>query len=517
MNTAILSKLSEARLVALMTASELAARLSRSKRQGCVAGSPARAERRVYSPIPAVLALMPALTGCAIGPSHRAPQYDLAPTFREAAGTVSGSAATAPPGAFWAALGDATLQHLVEQAVSANPDIRIAEARVRGARAARLNATLDLVPTVTAVGGYTRQRLPNVFVPGATGTLPDQSIWDAGLELSWELDLYGRLRRSVQSQGALVASAEEDLRDVQVLLAAELANAYYAMRGAENRLATAQQNAENQRRTVALTEERLAAGRGNAFDTERARALWNSTLAVIPPLEAAIAAAQYRIGVLLGRPPASVVGELTSTAAAPVLPDTLFVPSPDSVVRQRPDVRSAERQLAARTALIGVATADYLPRVQVGGSAGLTSATAGTLGDQGTRRYAVGPVISWPFLNLGRVKAGVDAARAGELEARARYDLAVLRALEEVEISLVTYRKAQERLARLEDAAAASERAAELARLRFREGASDFLQVLDAERTLLEVQDRLAVGRTDANTSLIGVYRALGGNWPTGE
>jgi NodT family efflux transporter outer membrane factor (OMF) lipoprotein len=407
---------------------------------------------------------------------------------------------------------------LVAQAVSANPDIRIAEARVRGARAARLNATLDLVPTVTAVGGYTRQRLPSVVVPGATGTLPDQSIWDAGLELSWELDLYGRLRRSVQGQSALVASAEEDLRDVQVLLAAELANAYYELRGAENRLATAEQNAENQRRTLALTEERLAAGRGNAFDTERARAQLNSTLADIPPLEAAIAATQYRIGVLLGRPPASVVAELEGGAAVPpALPDTLFVPSPDSVVMQRPDVRSAERRLAAQTALVGVATADYLPRVTVGGTAGLTSATAGTLGDDGTRRYAVGPVISWPLLNLGRVKAGVDAARAGESEARARYELAVLRALEEVETALVTYRKAQERLARLEDAAAASERAAELARLRFQEGATGFLEVLDAERTLLEVQDRRAVGRTDAHTSLIGVYRALGGNWPAAE
>jgi NodT family efflux transporter outer membrane factor (OMF) lipoprotein len=454
------------------------------------------------------------LPACAIGPSHRAPQLDLAPSFREA--VVTETAPSAPPGAFWAALGDATLERLVARAVTANPDIRIAEARVRGARAARLNATLDLVPTVTAVGGYTRQRLPSVVVPGATGSLPDQSIWDAGVELSWELDLFGRLRRSVQSQGALVASAEEDLRDVQVLLAAELAAAYYELRGAENRLATARQNAENQRRTLALTEERLQAGRGNALDTERARAQLHSTLAVIPSLEAGIAAAQYRIGVLLGRPPASVVGELSATATPPDLPDTLAVPSPDSVIQQRPDVRSAERQLAARTALVGVATADYLPRVTVGGAAGLTAGSAGGLGDDGSRRYAVGPVVSWPLFNLGRVKAGVDAARAGEAEARARYEQVVLRALEEVETSLVSFRKSQERLARLEEAAAASERAAELARLRFQEGASDFLQVLDAERTLLEAQDRRELGRTEARTSLIGVYRALGGNWPAG-
>jgi NodT family efflux transporter outer membrane factor (OMF) lipoprotein len=454
------------------------------------------------------------LTGCAIGPSHRAPQFPLEPAFREASGPVSTEPA-APPGAFWSALGDATLERLVGQAIAANPDIRMAEARIRGARAARFAATLDLLPTVTAVGGYTRQRLPAVVVPGATGSLPDQSIWDAGLQLSWELDLFGRLRRGVQAQGALVASSEEDLRDIQVLLAAELASAYYELRGAEHRLATAQQNAENQRRTLTLTEERLAAGRGNALDTERARAQLSSTLAAIPSLEAAIAATQYRIGVLMGRPPASVVGELSTTAAAPTLPDSLAVPSPDSVILRRPDVRSAERLLAAQTALVGVATGDYLPRVLVGGSAGFTSATAGSLGDDGTRRYAVGPVISWPLLNLGRVKAGVDAAKAGQSEALARYEQVVLRALEEVETSLVTYRKAQERLDRLEEAAAASERAAELARLRFQEGASDFLAVLDAERTLLEAQDRRAVGRIEAHTSLVGVYRALGGNWPS--
>ncbi|HET7040181.1 MAG TPA: TolC family protein [Gemmatimonadales bacterium] len=462
-----------------------------------------------------MLVMLPSLAGCAIGPAHRTPQLDLAPSFREAAGTVNEPAA--PPGAFWAALGDATLERLVAQAASANPDVRIAEARVRGARAARLDATLDLLPTVTAVGGYTRQRLPSVYFPGTTGTLPAQSIWDVGVELQWEIDLYGRLRRGLQSQGALVASAEEDLRDVQVLLAAELARAYFELRGAEERLTTARQNADNQQRTLALTEERLNAGRGSAFDSERARAQLNLTLAVIPPLEAAVAAAGYRIAVLLGRTPESVVPELGQVVAGPVLPDSLSVPSPDSVVRQRPDVRSAERQLAARTARVGVATADYLPRLSVGGTAGLSSSTAGSLGDDGTRRYAVGPVISWPALNLGRVKAGVDAARAVESEARARYELTVLRALEEVETALVNYRKAQERLARLEDAAAASERAAELARTRFREGVSDFLQVLDAERTLLEAQDRRAQGRTDAHTSLVGVYRALGGNWPTGE
>lgn len=454
----------------------------------------------------------PVLSACAIGPAHHAPTLDLAPRFREAADRTG--AQTAAPDVFWNTLGDTTLRRLIGQALGSNRGIHAAEARVRVARSARLDATLDLAPTLTASGGYARQRLAGATFPGVTGALPDQNVWDAGVQLTWELDLYGRLRRSVQGQGALVASAREDLRDVQVLLTAELATAYFDLRGAQERLATARGNAENQRRTLALTLERLAAGRGTAFDTERARALLSSTLAVVPAIQATIAAAQYRIGVLVGLPPASVAQELTSAAPAPTLPAGVEVVSPDSLVRQRPDVRSAERQLAARTAFVGAAQADYLPRVTVGGSAGYSAGSAEALGNRGTSRYAVGPVVSWPALNLGRVRAGVDAARAAEAEARANYEQAMLRALADVETALATYRNAQERVQHLEEAAEASERAADLARVRFREGATDFLQVLDAERTLLEAQDRRAQGRTDSVTALIGVYRALGGTWP---
>lgn len=464
--------------------------------------------------------LILALSGCAVGPAHRPPTLDLAPAFREAPPLPpppdTGVMPVVPPVAFWETLGDTALERLIGAALEANRDLRVAHARVRGARAARLDAALDLAPTLTASGGYTRQRLASATFPGAVGTLPDQDLWDAGLHLAWELDLFGRVRRSVQGQGALVASAREDLRDLQVLLVAELSGAYFELRGAQDRLAVAERNAENQRRTLELTLQRLEAGRGDALDSERARAQLGSTLAIVPALEATIAATQYRIGVLVGRPPAAVAADLAGPAPAlpPALPAALEVASPDSLVRRRPDVRSAERQLAARTAFVGAALADYLPRLTVGGSAGYTGTTFESLGGTSTRRYAIGPVVSWPLLNLGRVKAGVDAARAGEAEARARYEQALLRALQEVETTLVTYRKARERLQLLEEAAAASERAAQLARLRFEEGASDFLQVLDAERTLLEAQDRLAVGRTAATTGLVAVYRALGGSGP---
>jgi NodT family efflux transporter outer membrane factor (OMF) lipoprotein len=403
----------------------------------------------------------------------------------------------------------------MKEVVSANLDVRAAEARVRGARSARTEVAFDLAPTVTVGGGYTRQRLAGASFPIGSGTFPDQDIWDGGFDASWELDLFGRVRRNVQAQGAFVAVTREDLRDVQVSLTAELARAYFELRGSQEQLLVAQRNAENQRRTLLVTRQRLEAGRGTAFDTERALAQLSFTQASIPVLESRVRQAQYQIEVLVGRPPGSMAAELNESAPMPALPAMVAVASPDSVVRRRPDVSAAERQLAVERALVGAAKADYLPRISVGGSAGYTASSFRGLGDNGTFRYAVGPVISWPALNLGRVKARVDVTRAREAEAQAQYSQTVLRALQEVESSLVRYRTARTRVARIQDAASASERAAELARLRFSGGVADFLQVLDAERTQLEAQNQLAQSRTEAATAYAALYKALGGTWPS--
>jgi outer membrane protein, multidrug efflux system len=304
------------------------------------------------------------------------------------------------------------------------------------------------------------------------------------------------------------------VRDVQVILAATVARLYYDLRAAQERLSVASRNAENQQRTLEVTLERLDAGRGTGLDTERAQTQLSATLAVIPALEAEIAATQHRIAVLLGRPPASLAQELGGEAPVPTLPPVEVVAPGEAVARQRPDVRSAERQLAAHSAFVGAAKAAYLPRLSINGVAGYTANAFESLGNSGTPRYAAGPAISWPLFDLGRVKSGVDAARAGEAEAAARYRRVVLDALEEVETAIITYDKARERLQHLEAAAGSSERATELARLRFEEGATGFLEVLDAERTQLETQDRLALGRRDATLGLVAVYRALGGDWP---
>jgi len=361
------------------------------------------------------------------------------------------------------------------------------------------------------VGSATRQRASIAQGPGLTSQLPQQNLYDMGFDASWELDVFGRVNRTVGAYSTLAASAEHSLKDVQVTLAAEVARTYFEMRGAEQQLAVARRNAENQRRTVSLTEDRLAAGRGTAFDTERAQAQLSSTLASIPAREAQVAAAQYRIGALVGRSPTEVARELEQAAPLPSLPDVTSIENPEVVVRSRPDVAAAERQTAAQGALVGAAKASYLPRLSIGGSAGYSAPEFNTVGNQSSIRYVVGPVITWPGLNLGRVKAEVDAAEAREDAARAQYNQAVLAAMQDVETSLSQYRAARVRVERLQEASAASERAAELARLRFSEGITDFLQVLDAERTELLAQDQLAQGRIDAATAYAALYKAVGG------
>ena len=488
---------------------------------------------------------------CASSPSYRRPEVAVPQAFRErldssaarpaadttramradSAGAAAADSADAvaadsvppavPPAAspetktsrigFWRDLGDSTLDRLIGELALTNLDVRSAIARVRGARAVRSEKALDLAPIVTVGGGYTRQRISGATFPIGSGTFPDQDIWDGGFDASWELDLFGRLRKTLQAQSAAVEVAREDLRNVHVSLTAELARSYFELRGAQEQLAVAQRNAENQRRTLEVTRQRLEAGRGTAFDTERAQSQLSLTLASIPPLEARVADAQYRIGVLVGRPPAAMASELQVAAALPELPAVVDVGAPDSVVRARPDVAVAERQLAAERAFVGAAKADYLPRFFLGGNAGFTATTFDSLGEHGTFRYAVGPSFSWPALNLGRIKTRVDAASARRDEAEAQYSQTVLLALQDVESSLSRYRTARARVQRIQDAATASERAAELARLRFTGGVADFLQVLDAERTQLDAESQLAQGRTDAATAYAALYKALGG------
>ena len=424
---------------------------------------------------------------------------------------ISNSLAATP---FWTSLGDSVLTALVSEAQRANLDVRVAESRLSGARASRRLSRLDLVPTITGTGSTSRLQNSLATTPGLTSQAPAFNLYDVGFDASWEVDFFGRVNRNVQAQGALVESTQHGLEDVQISVASEVARTYFELRGAQQRLAVAQRNAVNQQKIVKLTEDRLAAGRGTAFDTERAKSVLYLTLSATPGLEAEIAADRNRLAVLLGKSPDALPAALLDSGPQPRLPDTLYVGSPDQLVRRRPDVLQAERLYAARSLFVGAARAEYLPRVTLGARVGYTSTTVDSLFKRGSSRLLLGPVVSFPLFDLGRVRERVEIATAGQEEAQAQYNATVLGALAESQASLVAYDRAHARLAILESAVRSSARAADLAQQRFEAGLTDFLQVLDAERTVLDAENQLAFGRTAAATALVAAYKSVGGTWP---
>jgi NodT family efflux transporter outer membrane factor (OMF) lipoprotein len=455
--------------------------------------------------------LLGALSGCVVGPDYRAPQLAVPAAFtNQMPEGVPGEEVEA---AWWRGFQDETLNRLIAQALASNHDLRVATARLREARALRAETAFDRYPTATAQGSYTRQRLSEAQAPPRGDR--DRELYDAGFDAFWELDLFGRVRRSIEALTANEEAVEASRRDVLVSLLAEVARHYLEMRGTQHRLEVARRNAANQRQTLELTRALLEAGRGTELDTSRAEAQLQATLASIPPLESATKAAMYRLGVLLGQPPTALEPQLSEPRPLPALPTRVALGRPEDLLRRRPDIRAAERTLAFETARLGVATADLFPRLTLAGSVALHATSLAGLGSGGSDTFAIGPGIFWAAFDLGRVRARIRAADARTEAALAQYEQRVLLALEEAENALVDFSRQEARRDALQAAAQASEKAVELARQRFQFGVADFLTVLDAERTLLTAQDQLADSDTRTATALVAVYKALGGGWET--
>jgi len=443
-----------------------------------------------------------------LGPDYTIPQLQPPKAFTNQA--QEGGSTDTVETSWWRGFQDDTLNQLVAQAVGNNHDVRMATARLREARALLSETEFDRYPTVTSQASYTRERASEAL---AATRDRDIELYDAGFDATWELDLFGRVRRSVEASLAEVGAAEANRRDVIVSLLAEVARNYFELRGTQNRLAVARRNAENQRQTLALTIALLEGGRGTELDTSRAEAQLTFTLASIPPLETAVKQAMYRLGVLIGQQPTVLEPELSDPLPLPTLPTFVALGRPEDLLRRRPDIRVTERNLAAATANVGVATADLFPRVTLAGSVALQASSLSALGGSGSDAFAVGPGIFWAAFDLGRVRARIRAADARTEAALAQYEQRVLLALEETENALVDFSRQQARRDLLRASAQASEKAQNLARLRYQFGVADFLTVLDAERTLLDAQDRLADTETLTATALVAVYKALGGGW----
>ena len=454
------------------------------------------------------------LSGCAVGPNYRAPQTSVAAYFANSPTNVATADETALA-TWWKGFEDVKLNDLVDRAIAHNHDLRIAAANLKEARALRRLTTFDLAPTVQGNAGYQNGLLSkSAALPGASRGDREFELYDASFDATWELDLFGRVRRSVQAANAQLGSVEATQLDVLVSVTAEVARNYFELRGLQNQLAVARRNADVQTETLKITQSRLDGGRGTDFDVSRSRSLLNLTLSTIPPLEAAIQKTIYRISVLIGQQPAALTSELSAPEQLPAGMPSIALGDPATLLRRRPDIRAAERSLAAATARIGIATADLFPRVTFTGSLGLQAETFAGLGKSGADTWNFGPRITWAALDLGRVHARIKAADARTEASLAFYERTVLTALEETEGTLVDFGQEQSRQQFLQTSAEASQKAADLAHQRYEGGVTDFLSVLDAERTLLEAQDRLAASQTRTVTALVAVYKALGGGAP---
>lgn len=457
--------------------------------------------------------------GCAVGPDYQRPPTETPPAFTKLNARVDDESAAslyagdAPIARFWTAFNDPVLNGLVAQALATNHDIRIAAANLKAARAIRGGALADLFPVIEM--NASREKGRQSADETVDGLRPSRTLNTGDIDAFWELDLFGRVRRNIEASRASEQAIAEELHGAKVSVAAEVARNYMELRGAQEQLAVARRNADNQQQTLRIVDVRLDAGRGTEFDSARARALLNTTLAALPVLQAEVDVRIHRLSVLLGQQPAVLGDMLRPVEALPALPRLVQIGKPEDLLRRRPDVRAAERSLAAATANIGVAQADWFPRVSFSGEIGFAATTSDRIGDADTATYRYGPGISWSALDFGHVRARVLQSRAQAEGSLASYEQTVLRALEETDNALTLYGATRQQLDNLQASVTANSRAAELAHLRFENGGADFLEVLDVERERLDTEANFTRARTAAATNLIAVYKALGGGWET--
>jgi outer membrane protein, multidrug efflux system len=451
------------------------------------------------------------MAGCSVGPDYKAPKISVPPSF--ANGAQAQYTSSQPVTNWWRGFNDPELDKLIDAAAASNLDLRIATANLLEARALRLGAKSDFFPVISGDASYSNDKFSQAGLFGATGVGRQEELYAVGFDSVWELDIFGRVRRSVQAATASVQAAQASRRDVLVSLTSEVARNYFELRGAQNELEVLRRNAGNETETLKITQGRLDAGSGTDLDVARARAQLNNNLAAIPPAEAAIAHAIHRLGVLTGRQPTALTGELNIPAPMPRFPEMVAIGNPEQLLRRRPDIRAAERNLAASTAGIGVATADLFPRVTFIGDIGLQAMSFSGLGGPASDTRSFGPAITWAALDIGHVRSRINAAGAVAAAGLAQYEKTVLTALEETENALVDFGRIRARRDFLAESVQASQAASDLAHARYNDGAADFLTVLDAERVLLEAQDQLAQTETQTATALVAVYKALGGGW----
>ena len=468
------------------------------------------------------------LAGCAVGPNYKRPQVAVPNqwTVAPARGT-----STKPPETdeWWSTFLDPELNSLVKRAVDRNLDLKLALERVQEARAARGIARSGYFPSIDANVSATRLRgginqgviraVPSSADPNARPSLIspfETNSFQGNLSALWELDVFGGIRRGVEAATADLTAAEENRRDVLVILLGDVGHAYTQLRGFQRRLEVTNKNIIAQKETLDLTTARAKAGLATELDVSRAAAQLESTKAAVPTLLSGIDISIHRLGVLLGEEPGALRSELEKTNPIPAPGPDVEVGLPSDLLERRPDIRRAEAQLAAATARIGEAKADLFPRFVLTGTAGRQATQLHDLTVGLGNYFAVGPGISLPLFNGGRIRSNIAVQTSRQRGAVISYESVILKALEEVENALVNYSQEQERRDRLNQAVQQSQLAIDLATEQYRAGLVDFLSVLDAQRELYATEEQLVQSQTGVTTNLVTLYRALGGGWSVG-
>jgi outer membrane protein, multidrug efflux system len=462
-------------------------------------------------------------TGCAVGPDYQRPNTSVSAAWHEEQ-QKGVDTQTAELAHWWKEFNDPLLDSLVERAVKSNLDLRIAEARVREERASLAATASGEWPTVDVSGSYSRNRASQNAVGSPTqgavvapigGRQLEQDFFKTGFDAGWELDIFGGTRRRIEAAEATLAATVEDQRSVLVTLLGDVAKNYIDLRGFQRRLAVAQQNLQAQQETLGLTKVRFDAGLASDFEVAQAEGQVNSTAAQIPTLQSALKQAAYRIDVLLGAQPGAAWNELAKDAPIPALPPKAQVGLPVDLLRRRPDIRQAERLLAAATAQVGAAIADLYPKFFLLGSIGLQSISASDWFSAQSRFWSIGPTITWPVFDAGKIRANIEIRNAQQEQALRLYEKSVLTGFEDVENALVNYGNEQTRYRSLLEATAANRRAVQLANDLYTQGLVPFLNVLDAQRTLYTSESDLAQSEAGMASNLVALYKALGGGWET--
>lgn len=455
------------------------------------------------------------LAGCTVGPDYAFPKSSFSDKWfaKENAGRAEQEEVKTE---WWTVFGDPQLEKYIHQAAANNKNLEAARADVLRARALRREAKSSFFPDISAEGSRTRQgtsgTTSNTFSGGARRT-----VYDSSIDASWELDFFGGTRRETEAAQARLESAQEQERAVLLVVLAEVARNYYEVRGIQKRISIIKNNISLQEQTYKLIDTLFQLGETSEFDLSRARGQLQLTQSRLPDLDAEMRAGIFRLSVLLGQPPEALLDEMSASKPLPAPPDVVPTGLRSDILRRRPDIRVAERNLAASTADIGAETANLFPRFFLTGSAGRSSSVFSDLFISESNIFSIGQMLQWPVFEGGAIRARIKAQKAEAQQAAALYEQAVLEALSDTETALTRYAKKIKTSTLLQDAVKSRQHSVSLARMLFESGEEDFLSVLDAERELSSAEDELVLNETAAVLNLVTLYTALGGGWEVFE